>query len=152
MYLKNLFVFLFLMIHFVYGNRKPITFKIDKKEIVQAVRSVFTKDFLQRLAVTIADIAAKRFVEVVMEKMEHNRYIGFERATNETTNKHSKDMNMKGKRGLLQLLKEPSPDGDNLDLATEISKEQTEDAQKQIPVIGIMKINGVYYRRLLGLL
>ncbi|CAG4966626.1 unnamed protein product [Parnassius apollo] len=126
--------------------------KIDKKDIVTALRSVFTKDYLQRLANAIAGNAAKRFVEVVMKNLELQRNDEFERSMNEKASKHSKGMNGMGKRNILQLLKKPSPDGDNLDSETGISKEQTDDDKEQIPVIGVMKINGVYYRRLLGLL
>ncbi|PZC78250.1 hypothetical protein B5X24_HaOG202322 [Helicoverpa armigera] len=50
----------------------------------------------------------------------------------------------------LHLLKEPEPDGDHLDSQSgELSKEA---ARERIPVVQVMKINGAYYRRLLGLI
>uniref|UniRef100_A0A2A4JKG8 Uncharacterized protein n=1 Tax=Heliothis virescens TaxID=7102 RepID=A0A2A4JKG8_HELVI len=50
----------------------------------------------------------------------------------------------------LHLLREPEPDGDHLDSQSgELSKEA---ARERIPVIQVMKINGAYYRRLLGLI
>ncbi|XP_047020650.1 uncharacterized protein LOC124630716 [Helicoverpa zea] len=50
----------------------------------------------------------------------------------------------------LNLLKEPEPDGDHLDSQSgELSKEA---ARERIPVVQVMKINGAYYRRLLGLI
>ncbi|RVE50537.1 hypothetical protein evm_004764 [Chilo suppressalis] len=52
----------------------------------------------------------------------------------------------------LLLLEAPFADGDNLDRISVLSNEDTNEANAPIPVVSLMKINGVYYRRLLGVL
>ncbi|XP_028177845.1 uncharacterized protein LOC114365462 [Ostrinia furnacalis] len=55
----------------------------------------------------------------------------------------------------MALLQDPSPDGDNLEKESPyLSNEEIsgKDSKRDIPVIGVMKINGVYFRRLLGVL
>lgn len=53
----------------------------------------------------------------------------------------------------LKLLEKPSPDGDNLDFEQlDSSKEITSEVTKSVPVYGLMKVNGKYVRRFLGLL
>lgn len=71
--------------------------------------------------------------------------------------KNRKEMKIMDNEEALKLLKRPSPDGDNLDEHNKesllLSKEQEDVKQKKkIPVIGLMKINGIYYRRDLGVL
>ncbi|KAF9807341.1 hypothetical protein SFRURICE_007056 [Spodoptera frugiperda] len=70
--------------------------------------------------------------------------------TQDDKDKNEEDKILMDSREAFNLLREPSPDGDHLDSRSgEMLSGETRD---KIPVIEVMKINGSYFRRLLGLI
>ncbi|XP_013177808.1 PREDICTED: uncharacterized protein LOC106125247 [Papilio xuthus] len=143
----------------VFG-RKAITVKLDPKNVVNTIRTVFDEQYVEQVADIIAEKAAKRFVNEIIknfEELDNNPIRSMKLDQEEGRGKNRKEMKIMDNEEALKLLKRPSPDGDNLDELNKesllLSKEQEDIKQKKkIPVIGLMKINGVYYRRFLGVI
>ncbi|XP_022816708.1 uncharacterized protein LOC111349722 [Spodoptera litura] len=70
--------------------------------------------------------------------------------TQDDKNQNNEVKNVMDSREALKLLNDPSPDGDHLDSRS--VETLSGESRDKIPVIEVMKINGAYYRRLLGLI
>ncbi|CAH2075603.1 unnamed protein product, partial [Iphiclides podalirius] len=138
---------------FEIGLTKPQR-PVDSKQIVSSLRTVFTAEYLDRLADIISKKAAKTFVAEVLKNIPQAPVASFQsgQAKQREAGRIRKEMNTIDEREAMRLLETPSPDGDNLDEnSAGLSDEQSYNTNR-VPLIGLTKINGVYYRRFLGLI
>ncbi|KPJ14918.1 hypothetical protein RR48_06840 [Papilio machaon] len=133
---------LLLSVQLVFG-RKAITVKLDPKNVVNTIRTVFDEQYVEQVADIIAEKAAKRFVNEIIknfEELDNNPIRSMKVDKEEGRGKNRKEMKIMDNEEALKLLKRPSPDGDNLDEVNKeslfLSKEQEDIKQKKkIPVI-----------------
>ncbi|CAK1552793.1 unnamed protein product [Leptosia nina] len=128
-----------------------IIVKLDPVEIIKTLASETSLKYLRKLADVFAKKAAQKFVDEIKSKNyelvnNHELLINKERSNQKKVQKAVLD-----EEKAFELLEKPSPDGDNLDYEPlDLTKE--EEPKQSIPVYGLMKVNGKYVRRLLGLL
>ncbi|XP_045524448.1 uncharacterized protein LOC123714283 [Pieris brassicae] len=137
-----------------WGKDHPIIVKLDPVEIIKTLASESSLKYLRKLADVFAKKAAEKFVSEIKNKkyeLLHNNH-EFLNEPRTTKDKHQKAVLDEEKA--LELLEKPSPDGDNLDFEQLDSTKEDEESTnaKSIPVFSLMKVNGKYVRRFLGLL
>ncbi|CAF4904682.1 unnamed protein product [Pieris macdunnoughi] len=137
-----------------WGKDHPIIVKLDPVEIIKTLASESSLKYLRKLAEVFAKKAAEKFVSEIKNKnydLLHNNH-EFLNEPRTTKDKHQNVVLDEEKA--LELLEKPSPDGDNLDFEQlDSTKEDDVSANtKPIPVYSLMKVNGKYVRRFLGML
>ncbi|XP_075971181.1 uncharacterized protein LOC142973397 [Anticarsia gemmatalis] len=152
-------------------KNKQFLLKLTPEQVMQTFDGVMSDDYIKILAKDFAAKAAAHFMneirnqkKAMVEKLNSERaserykslpeetqdkvaqlVAAANQAANEAVNEAAKSELDEGEA--LRLLQAPSPDGDHLDSSGEFS-----DEKKKIPVIQLTKINGIYYRRLLGMI
>ncbi|XP_045488365.1 uncharacterized protein LOC123690013 [Pieris rapae] len=152
MLLKIQLIFLFTTLS--WGKDQPIIVKLDPVEIIKTLASESSLKYLRKLADVFAKKAAEKFVSEIKNKnydLLHNKH---EFLNEPRTTKDKRQKAILDEEKALELLEKPSPDGDNLDFEQLDSTKEDEmsSKSKSIPVYSLMKVNGKYVRRFLGLL
>ncbi|CAB3242853.1 unnamed protein product [Arctia plantaginis] len=161
-------------------DQEEYLLKLTPEQVRQAFDNVITDEYIKELAKEFAARAATHFMKEItnhknlllsqlkLKRSAHSEYLNTAQVKNteeanvvetvkqeadQTTDSESKEEDKPTKSELddmeaLKLLEDPAPDGDNLDTSGELS----DDEKNKIPVIQLTKINGIYYRRLLGMI
>ncbi|XP_047527362.1 uncharacterized protein LOC125064414 [Vanessa atalanta] len=141
--------------HIVHGEDLDIIVKLNTKDIINELKSEISYNYWSKLVEVFAKNAAQSFIN----EIKNNK---LPTPVTELINEHKigRVNPLYVKNTLLseekayKLLKEPAPDGDapgwhSVELSDE---EDSPKKNKGIPLYGLTKINGIYVRRLLGLL
>ncbi|KAG6438715.1 uncharacterized protein LOC115454370 [Manduca sexta] len=147
--LKLLIVFI---LHTTEGDEEAIMIKLRPEQIINTFRSVISSAYLKKLANDFAVKAANHFIDAIRNKETELSIDNYRTPRMEKIQKSEDEL--LNEPEVQTLLKDPLPDGDNLDILLDHSDEASKvmKKKKKIPVIELRKINGIYYRRLLGLI
>ncbi|XP_050676119.1 uncharacterized protein LOC126973031 [Leptidea sinapis] len=154
MLLKIQWHFLLLSTLQITSAEHKIIVKLDPEVIIKSLISESSLKYLQKFADVFAEKVAQRLIGGVMDKdREHMNYQDKEKQSANQSNDKAIHRITLNEEEALTLLEKPSPDGDNLNINTsfEVSKEEGK-SKKNIPVYSLMKVNGKYVRRFLGLI
>ncbi|XP_052738584.1 uncharacterized protein LOC128198267 [Bicyclus anynana] len=161
MSLKIQLYFTLTFISFAYSEN--IIIKLKTKQLIDSIISDTSVKYLTKLAQVFAKKAAETFIKEIKNR-EHllddslriNSYSFLKKKPVHkiisTTTKRSATVEERlTEDEAYKLLDKPYPDGDNLGWHSQEKILDDEDTEtKAIPVYGVMKVNGIYVRRLLG--
>ncbi|XP_034824718.1 uncharacterized protein [Maniola hyperantus] len=152
------FIFSFILLAYC----SDIILKLDTKHIID---SIIISEASEKYLTKLAQVFAKKAAESFIKEMRNKEYLLSDSRDKSTTQKpvHKVRISATTKRTVMKdeilnekeaykLLQQPPPDGDHLgwhSIEDSLADEDHEEA-KPVPVYGLMKINGIYVRRLLG--
>ncbi|XP_052750504.1 uncharacterized protein LOC128200603 [Galleria mellonella] len=132
------------------ANESPLIIKLKPEQVIDIFKSVLSSKYLKELANDIAGKAAQHFLDEMKNKEKQST--SMPRGIKEIK-ENSAELTVLNEQQAMTLLNDPSPDGDNLETDdTNLSEDEAKKVKARIPVFGMLKINGIYYRRFLGLL
>ncbi|XP_045764167.1 uncharacterized protein LOC123866567 [Maniola jurtina] len=159
MLVKIQLYFIFSFIFLAYS--RDIILKLDTKQIMD---SIIISETSEKYLTKLAEVFAKKAAESFIKEMRNKEYllsdsraksitkkpVHFRIST--TTKKSITKEEILSEREAYKLLEQSPPDGDHLgwhSIEESLETEEREGA-KTVPVYGLMKVNGIYVRRLLG--
>ncbi|XP_046960111.1 uncharacterized protein LOC124530161 [Vanessa cardui] len=141
--------------YIVNGENLDIIVKLNTKDIINELKSEISNNFWSKLVEVFAKNAAKSFINEISNNKITTPALEL---INDEKLDRAKPLYVKNtllsEEKAYKLSKEPAPDGDvpgwhSVELSDE---EHLPKKNKGIPFYGLTKINGIYVRRLLGLL
>ncbi|KAL0891825.1 hypothetical protein ABMA27_015089 [Loxostege sticticalis] len=153
--------FLYLISYLVISvdaDDREFLLRLNSREVVDAFKTVLNSAYLRELADDFATKAADYLIKEIKNKGKEVTDIQMVKtreptALEEHRSKYLDPPPILNEREAIALLQDPSPDGDNLDQEfVNLSDQENEDSKADVAVIGVTKINGRYFRRLLGII